>query len=272
MNASWFRLVWLGLMQWSRWYVILFVVIVLSVPIVNFLDGFSTTAYRDNLDVYADMLNSPLTLVFPLAAVFVGCTRFYQEVGNRYISNVRMRVNIRSYISAKHFGSVAATFAVFFLFAFIPFVFSFYLWPALGNPSVDPSVYGMTVGEAQLDSLQRLTFSALLGSGTVVYGVVYAAWVGAVAAIYVSLGFAALILMRNRVLAMAVPFLVYFVQTIAAALLGFPQVALMYAVFPFGLQQFSAVWAIAPTAAILLVCVVGWIGIHRRMLDLETLT
>jgi hypothetical protein len=50
-----------------------------------------------------------------------------------------------------------------------------------------------------------------------------------------------LILIRNRTVALAIPLVVFLLETIAAAIFNAPQFGFMYALFPFGLAR-SPLW------------------------------
>ncbi len=251
-------------------------VLVVAVPLLlgvvsNDLAGGFKVVLRDNFDVYQVLINTPLTLVFPVLVVLLSCLRFYREIGHRYVSNTRVRVRVGSYVFAKFLLAGGTSFVVFFLFAFVPFVIAFYLWPTLGNPSVDASAYSLTTSTALADSFERTTYSSLLEHGTMTYGVAYSAWVGFSASIYASLGIAALLVVKNRVCALAIPFLVYFGETVIAAVIGYPQAGLVYSTFPFGLSQTSFLAGAAPTLVLAVLTGILCLVVLRRVHRIENL-
>ena len=220
-------------------------------------------ALRDNFDVFSMMMLSPVGLVIPLVAVLVSCTRLSAELGNRYIANTRSRVDVRRYLVAKLTTAAAMAFVIAFMVAFVSFVVAFYLWPQFGNPGIRPDVYMMTADEAVADSLTRTSYSFLLGFGPGVYGFLYSVWLGLGGAIYASLGAAALLVVHNRVLALSLPLLVYFTQTVGAALFEAPHLGLMYSLIPFGLQQSPPFAAAAPTLMLGIGTIALWIWLLR---------
>jgi hypothetical protein len=231
----------------------------------------TTVVLRDNLDVYFEFMNSPITVLFPVLVVFLSCLRLFQELGHRFASNTLVRVRVESYVFAKLLVASGTSFLVFFLFAFVPFVIAFYLWPLSGNPSVDPSVYMMTTQSAIADSFQRATFTSLLEQGPMVFGVVYSLWVAFGASVYTGLGMAALLLVKNRALALALPFVLFFGETAAAQIAGHPYASLLFSLFPFGYQQAPLLVGMAPTLVLAALVAVVWVFIMRRVQFLESL-
>lgn len=254
-----------------KWPTAILVLVALVVPTLSGVNGTAGVALRDWLDLFSMMMTSPIALIFPLLVVFIAASRLYQEMGNRYIVNIRARVSIRRYLGSKLLVALFLAFVTFGLSAFLAFVVAFYIWPAIGNPSVQPDLYNMTSAQAATDALTRVTFSSLLSEGPWTYGVLYSVWVGISAALYAGFGAACLVLVSSRVFALAIPFLFFFVQNIGAALMGTPQYGLMYAVFPFGLIQSSAWVAIVPTVILAAVVVALWVKIFVSVRQLETL-
>ena len=122
-----------------------------------------------------------------------------------------------------------------------------------------------------VDSWHRATLSQWLETGTWVYGFAYSVWVGFCAAVYAALGLASLLLLRRRAVAMAVPFLVFFGQTVAAQLGGVPQWTLDASMFPFGLVQAPVVVGLAPTLVLAVLVGVLWVVVLRRLVRFENL-
>jgi hypothetical protein len=112
-------------------------------------------------------------------------------------------------------------------------VLAFYIWPALGNPSVDLSVYFLTPKSAVTSSFTASTYSQLLAFGSLTFGILYSLWVGFCAAVWTSLAMAALLTVRNRPLALTLPFLLYIAQWVAASLLGNVRASFVASTFPF---------------------------------------
>ncbi|ALE04757.1 hypothetical protein AL755_03460 (plasmid) [Arthrobacter sp. ERGS1:01] len=233
--------------------------------------GGKKVALRDNYDVFATLMNTPFTMLAPVFVVFLSCSRFAQEIGNRFVSSARSRVRTESYVFAKLLVASGTAFLVFFAWTFLAFAVAFVLWPKLGNPSLDPAGYGLTASGAVLDSFGRTTYSQLLQSGTWTYALAYSAWVGFAAATYAALGMASLLVIKRRAVAMCVPFLVFFVQSAAAQLIGAPNLGLNFSMFPFGLQQQSILMGAAPTIVLAAMTGLIWLVLSRRLVRLENL-
>lgn len=255
-----------------RWWTYPLAAAVIALPIVLGVVKTQNGVFRDHLDVYSQFMVSPVILVFPLVVALVAAPRFYAEVGHRFITNTRTRVGIRRYVGAHLAAAATVAGVAAFLLAFLPFVVAFYVWPAVGDPRIDPSVYEMTAQEAATDSLQRVSYSSLLAGGPFLYGVVYSLWVGLVGAGFAALTLAAVVLIRNRALAFIAPFLLYLVQTLFASLLGVPQLAFMFSAFPFGLTSQAPLVAGGGGLLLLGGVAVLWVVVLRRLPTLSRVT
>jgi hypothetical protein len=208
-------------------------------------------SFRDHLDVFNAMMLAPVGLLFPLAAVLLTCLGLYHELVARYVANTRTRIAATIYVGRHMLRIAAAALVVFFLYSFVPFLVSFYVWPAWGDPAVDPMGYEMTANQAVTNSFDRTTYSFLLQYGAIVFGLVYSAWVALAAAAYAVLGACFLLTIPNRIAALALPYIFYIAGTVAASLAGFPHLGLLYSVFPAGLEASDAVQAAAPTVVVI---------------------
>jgi hypothetical protein len=231
---------------------------VISIPVLNLLNRTSYTQTRDDFDVFGLGMASPLMFLLPAFAVLLCCTRLFQDIGHRYISAIRTRTSIRRYLLRSYARSALVAFVLFFLLSFACFLVAFYLWPSIGNPNVHPASYYLTPGSAIRDSYSRVSYSSILELGLLPYGLLYSTWVGVGGAIFAAMGIASLLLVKKRALAIAVPFLIYFGETVFATLLGSPQAALVYSLFPFGITPTTPILAAMPillTALLLAVIV-----------------
>ena len=223
----------LRLRKWQRPMVTL--VLMLGTAIVWGLDHLSSRVLRDDLDIFSQFLSSPVQLLAPVFAVVAGCLPLFDELGKRFIVSTRTRVDLSTYLCAKIVSGCSLTFLVFFGFTLALFVLAYGIWPSLGNPNVDPSMYGLTEMSAQVDAASRVTYSGLLRFSPLAYGVVFSGWVGVGGATLAGLGMVALVALPSRLLAILIPFIVYTGGTVAASLLGVPHFGIMFSIFPFGL-------------------------------------
>jgi hypothetical protein len=247
------------------------VILVIAVPILYGLVGLNGVGLRDDLDIYGRFMSSPLDLLFPLAAVFLTCVPTFHDVGHRFIANTRARVSIRGLVAKRLLLVFCVSFGAFFLTGFVPFLVSYYFWPAIGNPSITPSLYNLTPSQAVLDSFSRHTYSGLLQAGALTFGLVYSLLVALAGATFACLGLVMLLLVRNRILALAIPFVVFLLETIGAALVGEPQFGFLYGIFPFGLAASPAWEALTPLAILVIILAALWIYVLARVRTLPNL-
>lgn len=236
-----------------------------GIPVCWGIDRVQDSVLRDNFDVMTQFLISPSSLLAPLAAVAVGCSATAAELRHRYISNTRSRVHPAATIRAKLAAAALGSGTAFFLYAFVPFLIAYLVWPEIGNPGIDPAAYLMTPEQAQSDSLTRSAYSQLLQAGPVTYGVVYSLWVAFGGAVLGCLGLLALIFVRSLSLAVATPFLVYFGQSVLAAVVGEPQAALAYSLVPFGLTQIPIGRSALPMLILAAATTLLWTLLWRRI-------
>lgn len=241
-------------------------------PIIVGLTAVQSSIVRDNFDVYSQLMQGPTHFVFPLVITAIACTGLGSEIAARNVSNRRSRLPAMKIVGS-HLARIAAAGATIgFFYAFLPFCFAYLLWPALGNPSIDPGAYGMTPSSAEIDSFNRATFSSFLRNGPVAFGGVYSSWVAFGGLVYAVIGAIALLVMKNRFVALALPFLIYFVGTLVAALSGSPQLGFLYGLFPYGLVA-TPVWtAIGPTLGLGVASAIACLVLLQRADTLENLS
>ncbi|MET4705894.1 hypothetical protein [Frigoribacterium sp. UYMn621] len=225
------------------------------------LFGGPGVALRGSFGVFSYLMGGgPLIyLLFPLYVVFISCLRLYREVP----TSERVTVRRESYLFARLATAGGISFVAFAFSTFLLFVLAFYVWPALGNPSVDPGVYFLTPETAVTSSFTESTYSQLLALGPLTFGILYSFWVGFCAAIWTSLAMAALLTVRNRPLAVALPFLVYIAQWVAASLLGNVRASFAASTFPFGYQQTSILAGAAPMLVLTAIAAAIWAKLLR---------
>ncbi|MFC6356741.1 hypothetical protein [Luethyella okanaganae] len=242
-----------------RWPVVVVAVAVWVGPLILGIVDARGGVYRDNLDFFGDLMNSPVSLVFPLLVVLVGCFRLFEELGHRAIVNTRMRSSVRATIATRLTASMLVAFGVFFIAVLAQAVLAFAIWPLLGNPSVDPSVYRMGQSDLAADQLERFGLSQAMAGGPIVYSLLMATWIGFGAAVYAAVGTAALVTLNNRFVALLTPMFVYFGLTLFTSLLQLPHFAPMFSLFPIGLTQQPVAVTVAPTVVVAVVVACCWI-------------
>ncbi len=227
------------------------------------------TAYLNNMALFGQLMTTPLTPIAPLVAVLLGCVPIYRSVHSRHLANIRSRIDVREYVGAKLLACAVVAFAFFFIFSLLQFTVAFVVWPALGNPGLDPALYGMNQTQAEAAAQIDSSYSSLLRNGAFFYGLAYSAWLGLGGALYSLLGAISLFVLPSLSLALLAPFLIYIGETVVVAQLGVPQGALMYSLFPFGLTQIPTLVAAAPQLVLLLGLGVGCVLLLRELPQLE---
>ena len=147
---------------------------------------------------------SGLALFYPVLVVAVYLLGFTERLRQRWIFYARPRVSIRRYLAHEALKNAAIAFAVFFAFALASGVVVFYIIPATGVTfdTIGPGT--VFPSDAEFARLTELTAVSPL-----LYVIVYAAWQGLNAAVWATFGFAAVLLIRNRLVALATPFLLF---------------------------------------------------------------
>lgn len=231
--------------------------------------GGQKVGLRDHFDVFSQFMNTPFIQLTPVIVVMLSCTRFARDQVGRSRSGRKAPRRVETFTVAKLLVGCSTAFLVFFAWTILAFTIAFTIWPAIGDPSIQPQGYGLTAASAIADSFHRTTYSQLLAAGPWAYAVLFSTWVGFGASVYAALGMAALLVIRSRGAAFAIPFVIYFGETAVAEMLGSPSAALSFSMFPFGLVQQTIATGAAPTL-ILAVCVVGfWALILRRQIHRE---
>jgi len=220
------------------------------VPLAYGVQMSVSKGYPSQVAVFSHIMITPFMFVFPLLAAFLGGLRMYSEVGHRFASLMATRQSMYRYLAGRLVGSAIVPFACYFLYAALAFVIAYFVWPAVGNPGVDPSNYQMTNAQAAQAELRDTSYSQLLGAGTLVYGFGYAAWLGISAAVYSIASVLCLVVLKNRLAAIALPAALYLGQSVLAIPLVGPQAALVFSVFPFGLTQLPMFVAATPQLAV----------------------
>jgi hypothetical protein len=219
---------------------------------------------RDRSDVFASGMLSPSLILMPLVTTLLTCVRFSSELAHRFTSVQRTRSDMRLLLATRYIAATVMGFSFAFLFSFLTYVTAFHIWPLLGDPGIDPASYLMTPEQAVAYTQQHEAFGSYLRFGDLPFGLVHASWFGFCAALYAAIGVTAVVLVRNRFLALALPMLFAFGETFVAELLGHPGFALYFSAIAFGLTYPSDAEVVAPHLILaVVVAVVAVITIRR---------
>ncbi|MNB96048.1 ABC-2 family transporter protein [compost metagenome] len=227
---------------------------------------------RDSLEFFTFTINAVLPIVFPILAVLVYTVSFSEEVQNRHLTYTRMRRPIMETLYIKLNANILLTGVFFFLLVFISFLFADYIEPYLDIAQYKPERFGLTKENIAADTYSRYTFTQLLRYGSITYGILYSLWVGMNAALYSVFGFLLVLFMKNRFLAVSLPFIVYLVVSFTLAALGLEKYRPNNAIFPFDRIQ-SSIWtAFVPFLILASINVCLVIYVKRNISKVESLT
>lgn len=225
------------------------------VSVIVSLPRFNNVALRDHLDVLAELMNSPISFLFAFLVVVLSCQGLFGQIAERHLFYVAVRGGFRQRVTA-HFATAAASaFVVGAAYVLVNATVAFAVWPALGSPGVDPSVYFLTTQTAADDALTRFTYSQWLSFGSVSFSLLYAVVVGIAAAALALIGSVVALLFNSVIGAVAVPTLGYLVATLVPAFLGTPRAGILYSIFPFGLDQARVEVGVLPVGGLVLIAV-----------------
>ncbi|WP_438350490.1 ABC transporter permease [Paenibacillus sp. FA6] len=218
---------------------------------------------RDSQDYFTFTLNGVLPITFPIIAVLVYATSFSGEVSNRYLTYTRMRRPIMETLYIKLTANIVLTCLFFFMLIFIPFLFAYYIEPHLGIAKYDPEGFGLTKDNIAADTYTRHTFTQLLQYGTFTYSILYSLWVGMNAALYSAISLVLVLLIRNRFLALTLPFIIYLIGSFTLSAWGIEDYRPNYVIFPFDRVQ-NPIWTAFVPFLVLTVVLVGLIIYVKR--------
>lgn len=242
--------------------------VIVAVPVASALRAAEYGSFRHHLDLFGSAMNSPLLLLLPLALTVLTCRQFGSEVRHRFTSAQGMRTDIGWHVARRFAAAMTIAFTIAFLCSAVPYILAFHLWPLLGDPRIDPAGYLLSPSQAAEDSYGSASYTHLLRSGDIVFGVAYSAWLGFCGAVYAATGMTALLLVRSGLLALAAPLITVIGETLAAALPGHPHLGLFYSAFPFSLTRAPDAVAMLPHLVLAaVVAVVAAITVHRMPLS-----
>lgn len=189
------------------------------------------------LDFFSFNISVFLPFLFPLLVVLIYAQPFSSELSNNYIMYTRIRIDFKKYIFIKLLSNNILVFIGFFSVVFIIFVYSFFIEPYLGLVHYEPENLNLTVQELLTYDINMFTFTQLIKTSTLMYGLIYSGWVGLNAMLYSSMAMIATLLFRNVFVALSIPFLFYHISSFVVAVLGFPEFLFDASIFPFNIDQ-----------------------------------
>lgn len=239
-------------------------IFVISVPLIWGTVQIQHSMLSTRLGVFLLYLGSPIVLIVPLIAAWVGNTRLYADLGHRHLASLRVRQPPTVLLRRCLRRSFLTPGIIFFISVLSVAVLAFGLWPSLGDPRIDAQINFLdSPADATAFDQQLTGFSQLLKFGIPAFSGFYAAWSGFAAGVYGALASGLMLLLNNRILGLLIPMGVFLIQTIVAALTVGPYAALLYSFWPAGLQQAPIVVTMAPTLVLAVAVSILWFAILR---------
>lgn len=219
--------------------ILIFLPLAVVLPIIN-----GSYLFFNPVEVHSQIISSSaISLLFPILLVVLYANSYANEKKDNYILYVKPRTHLANYIFAKGFVNAIVTFIVAFLMIFIPFLFVQYMDPLFNIIQYETDFYEpVSVG----------TFEFLVERSIFLYGLLYSLWVAINGVIYTTVAYLLTIVLKNRFVALSVPFLFWFIMNFITGILGIEQFSPIFSVFPFSISA-QALWSIfVPFAVIIL--------------------
>lgn len=199
---------------------LIFLPIIIVIPIIN-----GSYLFFEPLEVHSQLLSSSaIALLFPILLVPLFAGSYANEKKDNFLLYVKPRVKLTDYVLAKGLVNGIVTIIVAFLIIFIPFLFIEYFDPVLNIIQYEKDFYEpVSVG----------TFEFLAEKSALLYGVLYSLWVAINGALYTTVAYLLSISIKNRFVALTIPFLWWFIMNFITGILGIEAFSPVYSVFPF---------------------------------------
>lgn len=209
---------------------LIFLPLIIILPIMN-----GSYVFHRAIDVHAQLLtNSPIPLLFPILLVPLYAGSYANEKKDNYLQYVKPRAILSDYVLAKGFVNAVLTFVVVFLMIFIPFLFIQY---------IDPLISYIHYETEYLNPVSIGTFEVVAQKSVLLYGIVYSFWVGINGALYMTIAYLLTICLKNKFVALSMPFLWWFVMNFVTAVLRIERFSPVCTVFPFSITA-QPIWTI----------------------------
>lgn len=219
----------------------------------------------DRIGLFARLMNSPLVLILPVAAVVFGALPTVAATANRYFSLLWNRTDPGRAIGRMLLRTAWATFAAFFALAMLAYAFATLLWPVLQPELINPAAYGLEAGTIREVRAGQFNFGPAMLTSDWPLGLLLTTLFAVQSAAYATLAQAVLLLSNRSFLALSTPLIVHIGQSTLVALAGTPGYALMYVSAPFGVIRTGEFQPLITLALLVAAAaVLGRIAIARR--------
>ena len=260
-------------------YQVVLGVLVIALPAVSALAVADSSALTTPMQLFTMMLSGFLPLLFGVVVVCFGCLTLTWRINHGFVALTAVRGSIRADLARRALVNAVVVGAVFFLAVAVAAVVAFEVVPRADLVTFRPESMlnypdGSAFSPAQVRAgdLANNTWSFLYAAGWPVYAFVYAGFVGISAALWATAGFAAVLLVPNRYLALALPFLAINLIDFPVQVAGMAQLSPLISVFPFNITA-QPLWTTFVPFTVLALVVVGLSGYCWRHGDhLESLS
>ena len=258
------------------WKFLCAVGILASLPLIYFFIVHRSYEFSTSYDIFTFLLRGILELTFPILVALIYLGSFSLEIDDRFLFYTRSRISIKNYLTLKFSANLFLCFSIFFLFTFSMFLLSFYVLPhyqyiQAGFADAETSFFALNNLTAESYTLSHSTFTQLFAYGPLAYGLFYSTWVGMNAALYASIGFLLLLVLNNRFLALALPYIFYLVGSFMLGAIGLRIFEFHYSIFPFGFVQQPFWVPFVPFAFLVFICLLLFLYIKKNAERLDNL-
>ena len=241
-------------------YQVVLGLLIIAFPVVSALAVADSYALTTPMQLFTMMLSGFLPLLFGVVAVCFGCLPLTWRLNHGFAALTAVRGSIRADLARRALVNAITVGGIFFLTVVVAAIVAFEVVPRADLVTFRPESMlnypdGAPFSPAQIrqDDLSNNTWSFLYAAGWPLYAFVYATFVGVSAALWATAGFAAVLLVANRYLALALPFLAINLVDFPVQVAGMAQFSPLISVFPFNISAQPLWTAFVPLAVLALV-------------------
>lgn len=256
----------------KAWQLLLYCILLVSAILFSSYFIIQDYELRYWLDLFTLIIKNSMLIVFAIVAVLVYVAPFSNEVNHRFLIYTRMRRNINETIRKRWITNFIRTTLFLFFVMFSIFLITRYVEPSLGIANYNLEGYGLSPETVAEDQYTRYAFTQLLRYGDMFYGFFYSLWVAINGALYASIAFFLVLLIRNRFLALSFPFILYLIGTFAFNSLELEKYSFLHSIFPFYRVQNSIGYAFIPFLIIVSINILLFILLRRSLKTAGNLT
>ena len=257
-------------LRWN-WLTRVVIAILILGPVGTALFQASSYALWGPPDLFTLAYSSWITLLFPLLVAPLGALGMSEETSGRRLAYLCGRASIVKFTMTSAVAASGRAAVACFTSGIVTFLTCFYAAPAFGLVNYYPELLepsGLTYEE---HAATFATWSQLLTYGDWFFGVAFSLWLAANGFLYALISVATVLLVGNRLLAIALPFIAYNLLSALAAMAGVPEYAPGF-IFPFNLTQLPIETIVVSSSSAVLVAVSLWLFTWSRPLALQGTT